>query len=107
METLENAGQAKDGIIGGLKSIVTSAEDKIAEVYDNSTVQAAKQKLEEVVTEAKFYAKHLEELAAEKAKKAAVCAVETAKEHPAMTAGVIAILGTLAGFLVARSIYKK
>jgi len=107
METLENAGQAKDGIIGSLKSIVTSAEDKIADAYDSSTIQAAKQKLEEAVAEAKFYAKHLEEVAVDRAKEAAVCTVEYAKEHPAKTAGLIAILGTLTGFLVARAIYKK
>ncbi len=107
MEILENAGQAKDGIIGGRQSIITDAEEKIADVCDSKAIQAAKQKLKEVVTEAKFYAKQLEEVAADKAKKVAVCAVETAKEHPAMTAGVIAILGTLTGFLVARAIYKK
>ena len=101
MEILENAGQAQD------KGIIGNVTDKIADVCDSNAIQTAKQKLEEVVTEAKFYAKHLEEVAADRATKAAVCAVETAKEHPAMTAGVIAILGTLTGFLVARSIYKK
>lgn len=92
METLENASQA--GI-------------DVGEATGESAIQVAKQKLEEVVTEVKFYAKQLEEAAADKAKKAAVCAIETAKEHPAATVGVIAVLGTLTGFLVARAIYKK
>ncbi len=101
MEILENAGQAQD------KGIIGNVTDKIANVYESDTIQTLKQKLEEGVAEAKFYAKQLEEAAVDKTKKAAVCVVETAKEHPAMTAGVIAILGTLTGFLVARAIYKK
>ncbi|MBO4790548.1 MAG: DUF883 family protein [Oxalobacter sp.] len=107
MEILENAGQAKDGIIGGLKSIVTNAEEKIAEAYESDALQGAKKKLEEAIAEAKFMLGHAEEVVVDKAKKAAVCAVEYGKEHPAKTVGLIAILGTLTGFLVARAIYKK
>lgn len=107
MEILENPGQAKDGIIGGLQSIITDAESTLAGACDNGTVQAAKQKLEEAITEAKFMLAQAQEVVADKAKACAVKTVEYAKENPVKTAGIIAAVGAVVGFLIARAIYKK
>lgn len=107
MEILENPGQAKDGIIGGLKSIITNAEGTLADACDNGALQTAKQKLEDAITEAKFMLNQAQEVVVDKAKACAVKTVEYAKENPVKTAGIIAGIGAIAGFLIARAIYKK
>lgn len=107
MEILENAGQAKDGIIGGLKSIVTNAEETLTGACESGAIQAAKQKLEEAIVEAKFMLGQVQDIVVDNAKKAAVGTVEYAKENPVKTAGIILGIGAVLGFFVGRGIYKK
>ena len=105
MEILENAGQAGNKIMGSLKSIISDAE----KVLENSTQQGsesyqnAKRKLESPITDAKFVLRELEEVVVNKAKDAAVCTAEFAKEHPWKAVGAVAAVGVLLGILIARS----
>lgn len=105
MEILENAGQSGGKIMGSLKSIISDAE----KVLENSTHQGsesyqnAKRKLESTITDAKFALQELEEVVVTKAKDAAVCTAEFAKEHPWKAAGIVAAVGVLVGLLIARS----
>lgn len=105
MEILENAGQSGSKIMGSLRSIISDAE----KVLENSThhgsesYQNAKKKLEATITDAKFVLKELNEVVVNKAKDAAVCTAEFAKEHPWKAVGMVAAAGVLLGILIARS----
>ena len=104
MEILENAGQSGNKLMGSLKSIINDAE----KVLENSTQQGsetyqnAKKKLEATLVDAKFALGELEDIVVTKAKDAAVCTAEFAKEHPWKAAGIVAAVGVLVGILIAR-----
>lgn len=105
MEILENAGQSGSKIMGSLKSIISDAE----KVLENSTAhgsesyQNAKKKLESTISDAKFVLRELNDVVVTKAKDAAVCTAEFAKENPWKTVGIVAAVGVLVGILIARS----
>ncbi len=105
MEILENAGQSSGSkIMGSLKSIISDAE----KVLENSTHQGsesyqnAKRKLESTISDAKFVLREINEVVVTKAKDAAICTAEFAKEHPWKAVGVVAAVGVLIGILIAR-----
>lgn len=101
METTNEAGSK---LMGNLKSIIQDAE----KVLENSaqqgseSFQKAKEKLESTLADAKFAMHELEDIVISKAKNAAVCTTEYAKEHPWQAVGVAALVGVLIGALIAR-----
>ncbi|MCZ4064895.1 DUF883 family protein [Oxalobacter aliiformigenes] len=105
MEILENAGRSGSKIMGSLKSIISDAE----KVLENSTAQGsesyqnAKKKLESTISDAKFVLRELNDVVVTKAKDAAVCTAEFAKENPWKTVGIVAAVSVLVGVLIARS----
>lgn len=105
MEILENAGQSGSKIMGSLKSIISDAE-KVLESgtqQGSESYQRARKKLESTITDAKFVLNEINDVVVTKAKDAAVCTAEFAKEHPWKAVGIVAAVGVLVGILLARS----
>lgn len=96
--------EATNKLMGNLKSIILDAE----KVLENSASQGsenfqkAREKLESTLADAKFALRELEDIVISKAKNAAVCTAEYAKEHPWQAVGVVAVVGVMLGMLIAR-----
>jgi len=101
MDTTNETG-AK--LMGNLKSIIQDAEKMLenSAQQGGESFQKAKEKLEATLEDAKFAMRELEDIVVSKAKTAAVCTAEYAKEHPWHAAGVVAVVGVMLGMLIAR-----
>lgn len=101
MDTTNDAGSK---LMSNLKSIVQDAEKMLenSAQQGGESFQKAKEKLESTLVDAKFAMRELEDVVISKAKNAAVCTAEYAKEHPWQAAGVVAAVGILIGMLIAR-----
>ena len=101
MDTTTDTG-AK--LMGNLKSIIQDAERALenSALHGNENFHKAKEKLESTLADAKFALRELEDVVISKAKNAAVCTAEYAKEHPWQAAGVVAVIGVMLGMLIAR-----
>jgi ElaB/YqjD/DUF883 family membrane-anchored ribosome-binding protein len=101
MDTTNETGTR---LMGNLRSIIQDAEKMIenSAQQGSESFQKAKEKLESTLQDAKFAVRELEDIVISKAKNAAVCTAEYAKEHPLQTVGVVAVLGLMLGMLIAR-----
>lgn len=101
---METTGEAGTKLMGNLKSMIQDAEKVLENSahHGSESFQRAKEKLELTLADAKFAVKELEDIVIAKAKNAAVCTAEYAKEHPWKAAGVVAVIGVMLGMLIAR-----
>lgn len=96
--------EATNKLMGNLKSMILDAEKMLenSASQGSESFQKAKEKLESTLADAKFAMRELEDIVISKAKNAAVCTAEYAKDHPWQAVGVVAVLGVMLGMLIAR-----
>lgn len=101
METTNETGSK---LMGNLKTIIQDAEKMLenSAQQGSESFQKAKEKFESTLADAKFAMRELEDIVISKAKNAAVCTTEYAKEHPWHAVGVAAMVGILVGVLIGR-----
>lgn len=96
--------EATNKLMGNLKSIILDAEKALEDSasHGGENFQKAREKLESTLADAKFALRELEDIVVSKAKNAAVCTAEYAKEHPWQAVGVVGVIGVMLGMLIAR-----
>ena len=101
---METASDVGSKLMNNLKSIVQDAEKMLenSAQQGGESFQKAKEKLEATLVDVKFAMREWEDVVLSKAKNAAVCTAEYAKEHPWQAVGAIAAVGILIGLLISR-----
>ncbi|MDR0934119.1 MAG: DUF883 family protein [Burkholderiaceae bacterium] len=101
---MDTANEAGTKLMENLKTIILDAEKMLenSAQHGSESFHKAKEKLESTLADAKFAMRELEDAVISKAKSAAVCTAEYAKEHPWHAAGVAALVGVMLGMLIAR-----
>ena len=104
MNVNELSSNARDKMMGELKSVIKDAENLLnnTEQQAGEGFKSARAKFESTLKTAKGELLHLEQTVVEKAKDAARTTDEYVKDHPWKSVGLGACVGLIVGLLIGR-----
>lgn len=104
MNVNELSSNARDKMMGELKSVIKDAENLLnnTEQQAGEGFKSARAKFESTLKNAKGELLHLEQTVVEKAKSAAHTTDEYVKDHPWKSVGLGACVGLIVGLLIGR-----
>lgn len=104
MDATEQANDARDRIMGDMKSVINDAEELLrnSQQQAGEGFQAAKAKFEATLNTAKTELIRMEETMVARTKDAAVATDRYVKDHPWQSVGLGACVGVIFGLLIGR-----
>ena len=103
-QTISRTGAARDQLVSDMKAVIVDAEEllKATAGAANERVSAARARAEESLRTAKTKLSELDDVMIERAKEAATAADDYVREHPWGAIGAAAVIGLVAGVIIAK-----